>query len=100
MRRRRRGLIVLVVGSCLVVVGCATPLTVPAWEITRLLNRASYDLECAGSQLQMTTIDDKTRSVYGCGRQATYVQLCDAPVYDPARSCVWVMNNGSRDSFQ
>jgi len=78
------------------VLGCATPLLVPEWEIRRLLNRASYDLECAGSQLQMTTIDEKTRVVRGCGRQGTYVQLCDAPFTVWTRSCVWVMNSGNR----
>jgi len=46
----------------------------------------------------VTEVDEKTRSVGGCGRQATYVQICDAPYDNPMRSCVWVMN-GKRGTF-
>ena len=38
-------------------------------------------------------IDDETRGVRGCGRQATYVKLCDAPIDVVTRSCVRVKNN-------
>jgi hypothetical protein len=57
----------------------------------RLVNRASHDLECADA-LQVTRLDAKTRDVRGCGRQATYVQLCDAPENLDTRGCVWVRN--------
>jgi hypothetical protein len=66
-------------------------------EHRRLINRASFDLECTG-ELNVTELDARTRSVGGCGRQATYVQICDAPVDNPMRSCVWVMN-GARGHF-
>ena len=63
----------------------------------RLINRASFDFECTG-ELNVIEVDEKTRSVGGCGRQVTYVQICDAPYDNPMRSCVWVMN-GKRGTF-
>jgi hypothetical protein len=56
------------------------------------VKRASFDLDCT-EPLGVTNIDDKTRGVRGCGRQATYVELCDAPVGIVRRTCVWVKDN-------
>jgi hypothetical protein len=100
MKRRRPEFILLVAAALVAVLGCAPPLSMPAWEIRRLLKRASFDLNCAGSDLHLTTIDEKTRRVRGCGGQATYVQLCDNPGNDLYRSCVWVMNSGNRGDLQ
>jgi hypothetical protein len=100
MRRQRRGFGIVAAGSLAAVLGCAPPLSLPAWEIRLLLNRASFDLSCAGSALHMTTIDANTRGVRGCGRQATYVRLCDNPSNDLNRSCVWLMNGARPGDHQ
>ncbi|HEY5450583.1 MAG TPA: hypothetical protein VIQ54_17635 [Polyangia bacterium] len=99
MANNRWGFLVVAIGSLLCEVGCvATGATSQSLlEHRRLINRASFDLECTG-ELNVTELDARTRSVGGCGRQATYVQICDAPVDNPMRSCVWVMN-GARGHF-
>ena len=93
------GIATVVAGSLLGLVACETTgVTSQALlDQRRLINRASFDLECTG-ELNVTELDARTRSVGGCGRQATYVQICDAPVDNPMRSCVWVMN-GARGHF-
>jgi hypothetical protein len=73
---------------------------------SQLRSRAAYDLRCAEDQLQLMKLDKRTRGVYGCGRQATYVWLCSgesAPA-GPSMSmstsygrpsdgqCTWMMN--------
>jgi len=93
------GIATVVAGSLLGLVACETTgVTSQALlDQRRLISRASFDLECTG-ELNVTELDEKTRSVGGCGRQATYVQICDAPYDNPMRSCVWVMN-GKRGTF-
>lgn len=61
----------------------------------QLLARASFDLECDRTALEVVPIDDKTRGVKGCGKQATYVSTCDtgANRYGTYQhDCTWVMN--------
>jgi len=94
-------MLVPVLGSLVTLAGCATS----GWtseslrEDRRLVKRAAYDLDCT-EPMGVTHIDAKTRGVRGCGRQATYVQLCDAPVDNPMRSCAWVMNGGNISAIQ
>jgi hypothetical protein len=45
---------------------CAVP-------VEQLRTRAAYDFECPESQLVITTIDESTKGVSGCGRSATYI---------------------------
>jgi hypothetical protein len=86
-------------GCMLALIGCATGLTSASLlEDRRLIDRAAFDLNCA-EPMAVTKLDAKTRGVRGCGRQATYVQLCDGPADNVTRSCVWVMNNGNRGDF-
>jgi hypothetical protein len=89
----RGGLRLLVAGSFLGALACATaPSSSELLQNLRLVKRASFDLDCT-EPLGVTNIDDKTRGVRGCGRQATYVELCDAPVGIVRRTCVWVKDN-------
>lgn len=41
-----------------------------------LVNLAKLDLQCPETELKVITIDENTRSVTGCGKQATYQRLC------------------------
>jgi hypothetical protein len=97
----RRGLTVLAAGSFVGVAGCATtgPSATELLQDRRLVNRAAFDLDCPTEPMSIVRIDEHTRGVRGCGRHATYVQLCDAPVDNPMRSCAWVMNGGNRSDF-
>jgi hypothetical protein len=47
--------------------------------------RAEFDLGCQRNELQVTTINDVTRGVSGCGKRATYVM---SPTWDS-----WIMNS-------
>ena len=79
--------------AALVNLGCATQPT----PRDRLLKRAAFDLHCTKDEMTVSKIDERTRGVRGCGRQATYVQTCDH--YGVAAyNCTWVMNTaGSGD---
>jgi hypothetical protein len=97
----RRKLLWLAAGALVAGAGCATtgPSAVERLEDRRLMKRAAFDLDCPTEPMSIVRIDEKTRGVRGCGRQATYVKLCDAPVDNVMRSCVWVMNSGNRSAF-
>ncbi len=38
--------------------------------------RAPFDLHCSASELEFERLDDKTIGVSGCGKRATYVEVC------------------------
>lgn len=90
MRSIRSTLVIAMSLAALGSANCATGVPVATKE--KLLRRAAFDLSCSRQQLTITTIDDDVRAVDGCGRQATYVQICDAPAIDPTRTCNWLMN--------
>jgi hypothetical protein len=83
----------LAAGALLTVVGCVPSHGPSPLENLRLLQRASFDLECAEGPLTTIVLDDKTRVVRGCGRQGTYVHLCDGPADTLMRTCVWLKNS-------
>ncbi|MCC7381175.1 MAG: hypothetical protein IT384_05060 [Deltaproteobacteria bacterium] len=69
----------------------------------QLARRASFDLDCAESQLEMVEIDSRTMGVRGCGKKAVYVEDCrqgamaqgtagqmQASTYE--KDCTWVLN--------
>ena len=97
----RRALTLLAAGSFAAAAGCATagPSAAERRKDRQLVKRAAFDLDCPTEPVSITRIDEKTRGVRGCGRQATYVELCDGPADNVTRSCVWVMNNGNRGDF-
>ncbi|HEY7371041.1 MAG TPA: hypothetical protein VIF57_02610 [Polyangia bacterium] len=80
--------------AAVVVVGCATGPT----SRDKLLKRAAFDLHCTKDELSVSKIDDRTRGVRGCGRQATYVQSCDGHYGAASFNCTWVMNGNGSDS--
>ncbi|HKY38281.1 MAG TPA: hypothetical protein VJN18_20200 [Polyangiaceae bacterium] len=61
----------------------------------QLKTRAAFDLSCPASKVSIVELDSATRGVTGCGQRATYVERCDAPPDNMARSCTWVLNNTS-----
>src|SRR6187431_621478 len=70
--------------------GCATA----AQQKEKLLRRAAFDLKCTKDELSVTKLDERTRGVRGCGRQATYVRSCTDPY---GANCTWVMNSAGHD---
>jgi hypothetical protein len=70
--------------------GCATA----AQQKDKLLKRAAFDLKCTKDELSVTKLDERTRGVRGCGRQATYVRSCSD---DYNINCTWVMNSAGHD---
>jgi hypothetical protein len=89
MRSIRSGLVIAMSLAALGSANCATGVPVAK---EKLLRRAAFDLSCTRQQLTITTIDEDVRAVDGCGRQATYVQVCDGPVSEVSRTCNWLMN--------
>jgi hypothetical protein len=65
--------------------GCAAP-------IEGLVARAQFDLSCPEADLRIVTLDSKTRGVTGCGRKATYLEVCDMTGWGPM-NCRWVANS-------
>jgi hypothetical protein len=95
------GLVVLGVASLLGGAGCVLgPSSHEIFMKRALLNRAAYDLTCANGQLTIARLDDLTRVVDGCGRQGTYVEMCDAAETEVARRCTWLLNGAVRDVAQ
>jgi hypothetical protein len=79
---------VLIVVSAIGMSGCGA-------SVTKLHSRASFDLNCPSDQLQVLELDNRTRGVRGCSRQATYVEDCSTPAR-AADSCTWVLNSDNR----
>lgn len=78
----------LVVGTWIVaavVVGCGGS----AHQLNTL---ARENLQC-DHNIVFTHIDDKTQRANGCGRQATFVQLCDVE-----GECNWMRDNTTQRS--
>jgi hypothetical protein len=62
----------------------------------QLKTRAAFDLNCPAAQVNVVELDSSTRGVTGCGQRATYIESCDAPSNNMARSCTWVLNNANQ----
>jgi hypothetical protein len=71
----------LLTWSMTAVVGCSA-------TKDQLLKRAAFDLGCTKDEMRVTRIDQRTRGVRGCGKQATYIESCDSA----RASCTWVLN--------
>lgn len=74
--------------------GCAAHATQ-----SQLINRAAFDLQCDADAISVVEIDDLTRGARGCGRQATYVEICDGAKNGGNSSqtkCTWVMNTANK----
>jgi hypothetical protein len=67
----------------LLATGCAS------WQ-ERLVPQAAFDLNCPESQLNLILLGPHTAGVNGCGKRATYIDLCRGPY---GANCQWIMNN-------
>src|SRR5687768_7044664 len=75
-----------VVTSALVACGGAS--------LEQLRARVAFDFHCPGAQVSIVPIDERTRGVSGCGRQATYIENCAmTDVYGGKHNCTWVQNS-------
>jgi len=45
--------------------------------IEQLRARAAFEMDCAEGKLTVTPIDARVKGVSGCGRKATYVEVCE-----------------------
>jgi hypothetical protein len=50
----------------------------------KLLERASFDLDCPANQLDVVDLDGPTRGVSGCGRRGSYIAICQFS------ACTWM----------
>lgn len=64
--------------------------------------RAPFDLRCDADELSYERLDERTIGVSGCGKNATYVELCHDRIHALGRfvateeECQWVMNSSAR----
>ena len=68
----------------IVLPGCITH----AAMYDKLAERASFDLDCPPNQLTITELDQSNAGVRGCGRQATYLGVCQG------FGCTWIQQGG------
>src|SRR5437899_1533683 len=64
----------------------------------QLTRRASFDLDCASSNLRYNRIDTQTQGVVGCGKHATYVESCGRISASSDAECTWVLNGAIEPS--
>lgn len=83
----------------LCVAGCESPLAQYGKAVDELEKRASFDLNCPREQIEWTSLGERTRGATGCGRQASYLWVCqrandkygrDIGRYDDD-SCQWLI---------
>jgi hypothetical protein len=68
-------------------ISCAPPAPARA-PLNELAARASFDLDCASPWLRLTDIGERVKGVDGCGKRATYVELCQLG----DATCAWWNN--------
>lgn len=82
--------LVVAVALLLSVAGCGA-------SKDQLRARAAFDLNCPSSQVEIVTLDDRTKGVTGCGQRATYVENCGwRDGYGGKHDCTWVLNTDAR----
>jgi hypothetical protein len=59
-------------------------------SLEQLRARATFDLQCPSPETQLLDIDVRTKGVRGCGKQLTYVEVCDNR--PDGWHCTWVLN--------
>ena len=93
----RRGLLMIAAAAIMGGPDCATtgPSASELLSNRRLVARAASDLDCP-KPLDITPLDEATRIVNGCGRRATYVEICDGPGDSVTRRCTWLLNGAIR----
>ncbi len=86
LKRSRAGL-ALIGGAAFALVGCVGT---SGASVQQLRARATFDLQCPGPQTEVIELDERTRGVRGCGKQMTYVEVCDNR--PDGWHCTWVLN--------
>ncbi len=74
--------------------GCATTATE-----SQLRKRAAFDFECQEEALDVVELDERTRGVAGCGKRATYVEMCETHNGRNGSyrdNCTWALNADGR----
>jgi|HubBroStandDraft_4_1064222.scaffolds.fasta_scaffold178087_2 hypothetical protein len=71
-------------------VGCAS------WQ-ERLVPQAAFDLSCPEGQINVFLLNPHVAGVTGCGKKATYNDVCRG-MY--GSDCQWVLNNQSNGAPQ
>lgn len=72
---------------------CSALYTTAGASSEQLLARAAFDLECSENELSVVELDERTRGVRGCERQATYVETCQRyGDMGHKEGCSWVLN--------
>lgn len=56
----------------------------------RLLNRATFDLDCPQGEIHAELLSDGVAGVTGCGQRATYVDHCRGYMN---LNCNWTLNS-------
>lgn len=74
-------LLMLALTGCVVASGAS---------VQQLRVRATFDLQCPVSATELVDIDERTKGVRGCGKQLTYVEVCDSR--PDGWHCTWVLN--------
>lgn len=72
--------------ALLLTIGCSGA------PIEGLVSRAQFDLNCPERDIRVQMLDDKTRGVTGCGKRATYLEVCDTTGWGNM-NCRWVLNS-------
>jgi hypothetical protein len=58
-----------------------------------LLDRASFDLQCPRTEIQITEIDQRSSGATGCDKRAVYQATCATHRWGP--NCTWTLNSES-----
>src|SRR5260221_13934136 len=61
----------------------------------QLRTRAAFDMQCPAEQLQVVSLDQQIRGVTGCGRQRTYVAVCNGQPGNMMTTCNWVADSSA-----
>lgn len=77
----------LACAAVVVLASCAT-----TTDLSRLKERAKFDLSCSENRLFIQKVDDETYGVYGCDQKAVYVWHCQDPNNIANRECKWLRN--------
>jgi hypothetical protein len=82
----------LSLSTTVIISGCG-PATFMGAPTEHLTQRASFDLNCPESQINVVDLGGKTKGVTGCGKKATYVETCTGQKGEFATTCSWVLNS-------
>ena len=83
------------IGVACFLLALAAPGCVEENSATVLVPRAQFDLACPPASLHWVSLDDKTWGDTGCGKRATYVEVCHVAPGAWGEDCQWMMNSAA-----